>query len=73
MKLSLPELNFSQKDKLADFFINFAVAWFVASVISPFFALPELTLANLFRILAGVSFGSMLVLLSLDLVKEIKL
>lgn len=57
MKLPLSELKFSQKDKLADFSINFAVAWLVAAIVSPFFVLPELTLFNTSRILVGVAFG----------------
>lgn len=57
MKIFLPDLTFSQKDKLADFFVNFAVAWFVASIISPFFTPLELTGFSNFRILTGVVIG----------------
>ena len=70
MKFYLPELTSSQKDKLADFAINFAVAWFVAAIISPFFTLPNLTLFNGFRILIGVGSGIVLLLFSLSIVKE---
>jgi hypothetical protein len=56
-RFSLPELTFSQKDKLADFAINFAVAWFVAAVIGPFFTLLRLTFFDVFRILVGVILG----------------
>ena len=70
MKLFLSDLKFSQRDKLADFSINFAVAWFVAALIGPFFSPPELTLFNNFRILAGVVFGLGFLSFSLSVIKE---
>lgn len=69
MKISLSNFTFPQKDKMADFFVNFAVAWFVAATIGPFFASAELTLPDFFRTLMGVSLGVILVVLSLFIVK----
>lgn len=68
----LSELTFSQKDKLADFSINFAVAWFIASIIAPFFTPSELTTPNILRIITGVSIGGVFLFFSLHIVKEAK-
>jgi len=72
MKLFLSDLKFSQRDKLADFSINFAVAWFVAALTGPFFATPVLTMLNGLRIIMGVGLGVFLVNFSLSLVEEEK-
>lgn len=70
MKFSLPDLSLRQKDKLADFAVNFAVAWFVASFITPFFAGHSLTAIGWYRILLGAVIGLGFVYLSLIVVKE---
>lgn len=57
MKFALPYLKFPQRDKLADFAVNFAVAWFVASIITPFLTLQDLTIPDIFRMLLGVVTG----------------
>ena len=70
MKLFLSDLKFSQRDKLADFSINFAVAWFVASFITPFFAGYGLTTIGWYRILLGAMTGLGFVYLSLIVVRK---
>lgn len=70
MKFALPDLKFSQRDKLADFSINFAVAWFVASFIAPFFAGYGLTTIGWYRILLGAVTGLGFVYLSLIVVRK---
>lgn len=61
--MKLP-LNYSQKKVLSSFFINVAVAWFVAAFVTPEIT-SELNILTLFRYLANMILALFLALLFL--------
>lgn len=73
MKTYKINLKFSQKDKLADFYIDMAVAWFVGSIVTPFFFPPSsVTLYFIISIMLGLIAGGIFLYLSLNIIKEKK-
>ena len=61
-----------QREKIADYCVNIAVAWFVASLVTPFFlSVEELALKEfILRIAEGVIFSFAFLYISLIVVSE---
>ena len=58
------KLETKQKSKLADFAVNVAVAWFVGSVITPFFSLDLVSQIGFGRMLIGLILTMVFILVS---------
>lgn len=66
------DLKLRQRDKLADFLVNFSLLWFGASLVAPFFSPPDnyFSLDFSLHFMVGLLLGGMLLFFSIKIIEK---